>query len=441
MMDGSCIWGIVGFVALLIMMGLGFPIAVCMSVIGFGGLLAFLGVRGTYELLSLNFFSYACTFELTAIPLFLIMGYVSFHTGLTSASFSSARLWLSRLPGGLAIATVTACGLFGACCGSGLPAVAAMGKIALPEMLRFNYDKRLAAGSVSSAATLAVLIPPSIIMVIYAVFTEASLGQLLLAGYLPAVLSIAMFAGMIVVRVRLNPKLAPQNSGETVTWGKRLRSLKDIWGILVLALMVLGVLYSGFLTATEAAAAGAFGAFILMIATKTFTWVNLRSSFAETLLVTGMTLLIILGASLYSKFIALTGLPSAVATWILSRNVPVTGIIILLALLFIFLGCFMDSISMLLLTMPVILPVLITLKINLVWFGIIYVKLVEMGAITPPFGISVYVLSGVVGDTIPIGDIFRGIWWFLLMEFLTLAILIAFPSISLLLPETMGGYR
>ncbi len=432
-------WGTLGFLALLIFIAVGVPVAIALSVIGTVGLFGLMGVPGTFKLLALQFFSFICTFEFSAIPLFLIMGYVAFHTGLTGAAFNSARLWLSRLPGGLAIATVTACGMFGACCGSGIPACAAMGKIAIPEMLKYKYDKKLAAGCVSSAATLAVLIPPSIVMVIYAVFVECSLGKLLMAGYLPGALSVLIFSIMIVVRVRLNPHLAPPVPGEVITWKKRLISLKDIWGILLLALLVMGTLYTGFFTATEAAAAGAFGAFLLMFITKTFQWEKIKDAMSETLLVGGMTFLVILGALLYSRFIALTGLPKEVANLIVSADISIYWIVVLLALLYIFLGCFMDSISMLLVTMPVILPALNTLKVDLIWFGIIFVKLVEIGAITPPFGISVYALSGVVAKDIPITDIFRGIWWFLLMEFLTLAILIAFPEISLFLPRTMMG--
>ena len=431
--------GFLGILFLVALLALGVPIAFAMALSGFSGLIVLLGVEKTFFLLPLHYYSSVSVFTLTAIPLFLLLGYVSVHGGLTSAAFDCARIWLVKIPGGLAMSTCLASGLFGACAGTGVPATAAMGRIAIPEMLRFNYDKSLAAGSVASAATIAVLVPPSIMMVVYSVTTGASLGKLLLAGYVPAALSIIIYMAMIFIRVRFNPSLAPNMPGEIVTWTKRWKALGSVWGILVLIVTLLGGLYSGFFTPTEAAAVGSLVAFILMIINRKFTWPKIRDTFSETLGIMGMVILLVLGASVFGLFITLSGLPQELAKWIGLVGVNIFILIFVIAIVYVFLGMFLDALSILLLTLPILLPVLISMEVNLIWFGIIYIKLTEIGAITPPVGLSVYVLKGVVGDKISLAEIFRGIGAFLLMDILTLALLIIFPQISLFLPNTMRG--
>jgi len=430
--------GLSGFVALLILIGLRVPIAFALSLVGLGGLLWLSGPPATFAMLSSSLYSAVANQTFAAVPLFLLMGYFAYHAGLTRSCFETTRLWLARLPGGLAMATVAGCALFGACSGSGVAAAGAMGRITIPEMLRYGYDKRLATGSIAAAATLAVLIPPSIVMVVYAIFTEISIGRLLMAGYLPGLLSAALLMGMIYIRVKRNPELAPEVPF-SITWPQRLAALRHIWGLIVLILLILGGIYSGFVTATEAAALGALGALVLMAAAGQLNWLTFRDSVFETSRTTAMIFLLIIGASIFTSFMAVSGLPQALAELIVSWNLSVVAVLVIICLVYMFLGCFLDSISMMLLTLPVFLPVLLNLQVNLIWFGIIVVKLVEVGAITPPFGITVYVVKGVVGNTIPLEDIFRGIWWFLIMELLTLGILFAFPEISLVLPTMMLG--
>jgi tripartite ATP-independent transporter DctM subunit len=366
------------------------------------------------------------------------MGYFAFHAGLTRGAFETARLWLARLPGGLAMATVAGCALFGACSGSGVAAAGAMGRVAIPEMLRYGYDKRLACGSISAAATLAVLIPPSIIMVIYAVLTEQSIGRLLIAGYIPGLLSAGLLMGMIYVRVKRRPALAPPVPF-VVTWRQRFEALRRVWGITVLILLVLVGIYVGFVTATEAAALGAFGSLVLMAAARQLTWPNFRDALLETARTSGMIFLLLIGASLFSFFMAVSGLPQKLADVIVGANLSFAVVMLVVCLVYFFLGCFLDSISMMLLTLPVLLPVLVQLQVNLIWFGIIVVKLVEIGCITPPFGITVYVVKGVMGDSVTLEEVFSGIGWFLVMELVTLIILLLLPEISLILPNTMLG--
>jgi len=430
--------GMFGFVVLLGLIGLRVPIAFALTLVGLGGLVILSGPDATFALLASQMYSSVANNTLSAVPLFLLMGYFAYHAGLTRACFDTARLWLARLPGGLAIAAVAGCALFGACAGSGVAAAGAMGRVSIPEMLRYGYDRKLACGSIAAAATLAVLIPPSIVMVVYAILTEVSIGRLLLAGYIPGVLSALTLVAMIMYRCSRDPSLAPPVPIK-ITWSDRLRSLKDIWGITLLIGLVLGGIYTGFVTATEAAAIGALGAFILMMLAKQLTRATFRDSLLETARTTGMIFLLLVGASIFTGFMAISGVPQVLAEVIVEGKYSMWTVLLIICVAYLFLGMFLDSISMMLLTLPVLLPVLKGLDVNLIWFGIIVVKLVEIGCITPPFGITVYVVKGVVGNSVPLEDIFRGIWWFLAMEILTLVILIMFPAISTILPDTMLG--
>jgi tripartite ATP-independent transporter DctM subunit len=430
--------GLLGFVALIVLVALRLPIAFALALVGLGGQFVLIGQQATFAMLSTQLYSSVANHTLAAVPLFLLMGYFAFHAGLTRAAFNTARLWFAGLPGGLAMASVAGCALFGACAGSGVAAAGAMGRVAIPEMLRFGYDRRLACGSIAAAATLAVLIPPSIVIVVYAILVEVSIGRLLMAGYLPGILSAIILMAMIFVRVKTNPKLAPAVPFE-VTWAQRLVALRDVWGIIVLIALVLGGIYAGFVTATEAAAVGALGALGLMALAGQLNAATFKDAVLETARTTAMIFLLLVGAAMFTGFMALSGLPQLLAELIVDANLSVGMVLIIICIVFVVLGCFLDSISMMLLTVPVLLPVLTSLDVNLIWFGIIIVKLVEIGAITPPFGITVYVVKGVVGDAVPLEDIFRGIWWFLIMEIFTLAILFMFPSISLVLPNLMLG--
>ena len=430
--------GLIGFFALLLLIALNVPVTIAMGVPGILGLFYLLGVTQTFEVLTSQTFVCATTYEFTAVPLFLLMGYTAMNAGLVTSAYNSARVWTAGFPGGLSIATCLASGIFGACMGSGIPAAAAMSRIAVPEMLRHKYDKSLAVGSVAASTTVAVLIPPSVIIVIYAIFTEVSLGKMLLAGYIPGALSVLIYMIMIGVRVRLNPKLAPTIRDERITWGRRLAAFQGVWGVAVLFVILLGGIYTGFFTATEAAAIGALAAFVILVATGNFKWSSLKASFLETMEVTAMALMMLVGAALFAVFMDVSGLPKMLANWIVAANMPIPFFLITIAILYIFLGCFLPAISMMLVTLPILMPVLVDLNINLIWFGIIFVKMAEVGGITPPFGISVYVVKGVLRDSVPTSTIFRGIGWFVVMDLITVAILMAFPKITLWLPELVG---
>lgn len=429
--------GLIGIIILILFIALGVPVAISMFSVSIVGIFYFLGFEASLELLYNSTYAGGASFIFAAVPMFLLMGYFAYYSGLISKAFDTASLWLSRLPGGLAMTTSVASGMFGATMGSGGAATAAMSRIAIPEMLRFGYDKSLATGTVAAAATIAVLIPPSIIMVVYASFSGISVGKMLLAGYLPAVLSIVIYLVMIGIRVRLNPKLAPPIFTERITWRRRFASLKDVWGITLLAIMVLGGLYGGIFTATETAAFGASGALFLLFISKRFSWSVMKESLSETLRMGVMIFLLVLGASMFSIFIALSDLPKMLTMFIVDAQLSALHVVIAFLVVDLVLGSMMNAMSIMLLTLPIALPVFNDLNVNLIWFGILFIKMAEIGAITPPFGIGVYIVKGVVGDTVPIGTIFRGIWWFVLMDLLTIIILVAIPQISLWLPSAM----
>jgi C4-dicarboxylate transporter, DctM subunit len=431
--------GILAFIVLLFLLALGVPVGFAMMIPGILGLIYIMGFTATAELILGQTFGYATNLSFTALPMFLIMGYIAVESGLMSKAYDFAKAWLSWLPAPLAMASCVASAIFGACCGSGLAATAAMGKLAIPEMLRHGYNPRMSCGCISSATGVAVLIPPSTIMVIFSVFSQCSLGRLLLAGYLPGVLSMLVYMLVVFLWVRFDPKIASSGISESFTWTQRWIKLKDTWGIvLIMGILLIGI-YTGMFTATEAAAVSALTAFILMAVVGKFKWPLIRNGFADALRISGMTFILLVGALIFSIFIGVTGLPALIASFIASSNLSVMGFIILSVVLYLILGCFMPSTSMLLLTMPVLLPVITSLHIDLVWYGIIYIKMAEVGSITPPFGISVFVLHSIVRKDIPIAEIYKGILPFFVGEMATTAILIAFPLISLWLPNTMRG--
>jgi C4-dicarboxylate transporter DctM subunit len=436
---GSEYVGLIGFAVLLLLMVLGVPVAFSMVFVAMPGLLYLVGFQAASEIIVNSSFRFATTWDFTAVPLFLLMGYFAANSGLVTKAFESARVWVSKLPGGLGMATTVAGGMLGACMGSGVSATAGMSRIAIPEMLRHKYDKSLAAGIVAATADIAVLIPPSLTMVIFATYTDVSLARLMLAGYLPGILTVMIYCVWIGVLVALKPWLAPAVSGEVITWRQRISALKDIWGIILLIAVLLVGVYSGFFTATEAAALGAFSAFVLTFVTKTFTWSAMRQSLIETVEITALTFLIMAGSALFTSFITLSGLPMALSALVVNANLSPLFFVVVVVILNMFLGCFMPGISILLVTLPVLLPVFVNLKVDLIWFGIIFIKTVEVGALTPPFGMAIYVVKGVMGDEISTTDIFRGAGRFIFTELTIAAILLIWPQITLWLPNTMRG--
>jgi len=435
-MSGIAI-GAIAIGVLLLLLALRVPVAFALGGVAVGGILILRGPEAAMGVLTTQPYDFVAHWTLSAVPMFLLMGSVAYHSGLTQALFGAARLWLSWMPGGLAVASTVACAGFAAASGSSVATASAMGRIAIPEMMRYRYDPGMAAGSVAAAGTLGSLLPPSILMVLYAIFAEVSVSKALMAGIIPGVLSALMFSLMIVVRCKLNPALGPSIQ-DKVTWGQRLKVLREVWPLPALIVAVIGGMYSGVFTTTEAAAGGALMAFIIAAAQRRLSFAVLKASVIEALTGSAVVFFIAIGGVLLSRFMAFSGLPNFMAEVINTLAVDKLTLIIIISIIFIILGCFLDSIGLMLLTIPILLPMLEAVGADMIWFGVLVIKYLEIGLVTPPLGMNVYVIKSVVGNTIPLERIFKGVTWFVVTDVVTLALLIAFPGIALLLPALMS---
>ena len=430
--------GIISIVVLLILIGIRVPIGLALGGVSLIGLMfvrsteAALGIFGDLP------FEFGASWSLSAVPMFLLMGSIAYHTGLTSSLFKAARLWLSGLPGGLAVATNFASAGFAAASGSSLATAAAMGRLAIPEMLRMRYDPALATGVVAASGTLGSLIPPSILFVLFGWFTETSIGALLIAGILPGLLTAFVYAGMIVGRCIANPRLAPRVE-DAVSWRERWAVLLEIWPIPLLVLGVVGGIYSGIATATEAAALGALAAAAIALLRGNLTWKAFRLSVVEALESTASIFFVAIGALLLTRLLAFAGLPTIMAESVAALGVGPLQVIVGVSIVYLILGCFLDPLGLMLLTLPVFLPMFDAAHLDMIWVGVIVVKYIEIGLLTPPIGLNAYVVKGVVGDAVPLTTIFRGLGWFIAAEAVVMVLLIAFPEISTWLPERMAG--
>lgn len=429
--------GFLGCGFMLFLLALRVPVAFGLLISAIAGIYAIRGVRPVYGFIENVPFEFATHWTLSAVPMFLLMGAIAGHSGMTSSLYKAMRIWVGRLPGGLAVATNFAGAGFAAACGSSLATTAAMGRLAVPEMLRLGYNPALATGCAAAVGTLGALIPPSIIMVLYAVFAEVPVGQMLIAGIGPGLLTAVAYAGLIIIRCTIQPSLAPAVDLSGVTRAERRQAMAEVWPIPVLAIGVIGGIYTGLVTPTEAGALGALLAAVIGTLRGTLDWVGLRRSISEALRSTGMILFIAISATLFSKFMALSGMPRELSNYVTEMAISPFMAILAVSIILLLLGCFLDTLGIMLLTLPIFLPIFKALDINEIWIGIIIVKLLEIGLLTPPMGMNVFILKGVVGDTVPLGTIFRGIMWMLLAEAVVMALLIAFPPITLFLPSLM----
>ena len=430
--------GIIGAIFLIVLFSLGIPIGYSLGIVGFAGLMYLFGYEAAVTYCLRRIHDFLARFTFTAIPLFILMGYFALYSDLTKDAFTTARIWLTKIPGGLASAVVLASALFAACAGVGIPAAAALGRIAVPEMLENKYDTGLASGVVAAATPMAVLIPPSIIMIIFGILTETSIARLLIAGIIPGILASSVFIAGITFRAWRNPSIAPPYSGE-ITWALRFKELRKIWGILFLFVLVIGSIYLGLATPTEASGFGAFGTLVLGIVRKRLGWNEIKRALYDSVFVSSTIFIIIGMASIFNVFLTRTGVISALGAALIDLNLPPLGTMAVMSVFYIILGCFLDSVSMMIITIPVILPLLTEMKINLIWFGVIMTIYIEIAAITPPFGITVYALKGALGDMIDLWDIFKGCFFFLWMWMVILTILLLFPQLSLWLPALIRG--
>ncbi len=429
--------GFAGLGAVFVLIALRVPIGVALGGVSVVGIALLRSPQAALGALGALPFEFAAHWSLSAVPMFLLMGAVAYHTGMTGSLFRAARLWLGFLPGGLAVATNFAAAGFAAASGSSMATAAAMGRLAIPEMLRARYEPGLATAVVAASGTLGSLIPPSILMVLYGIFAEQPIGRLLIAGIVPGLLTAAVYAAMIILRCWLNPALAPR-AEEPAGWAERLAALRQVWPIPVLVLAVIGSLYGGVATPTEAAAVGALAACGIAALQGRMSRAAMGAAVMEALEGTASIFFIAIGAVLLSRFLALSGMPGFLAGLMGSWAVDPLLVVIGASLIYIFLGCFLDPLGLMLLTLPVLLPMFQALNLDLVWIGVLVIKYLEIGLLTPPVGMNAYVVSGIVGKEVPLPTIFRGLLWFLAAEAVIVALLIAYPQISLWLPDLMG---
>ncbi|WP_072857373.1 TRAP transporter large permease subunit [Loktanella atrilutea] len=425
--------GFIGIFVLLAMIFLRVPVGVALASVSVGGIFIIMGERPAIGMLSSIPYDFTAHWTLSSIPMFLFMGYLCYHAGLTTGLFRLARLWLSWMPGGLSVASIQGSALFAAVTGSSLACTAAMGRIAVPEMLKAGYDKGLATGTVAAAGTIGSMIPPSILLIIYGIFVEQSIAALFIGALIPGILTAILYSVMVVVRCWLKPSLAPRVH-EEVTWGQRFAAFGDTWPVIVLVVGVFGGLFSGVFTPTEAGSVGAALAFLIGLVKRALSWPVLKEAIGETLRTTASIFLIAIGAQLLTRFFALAGTTQIIADWIGNPEYSQLQVILIISVILILLGMLLDPIGIMLLTIPILLPVLEARDINLIWFGVLMAKFLEIGFITPPVGLNVFVVKGIVGDLVPIHKIFTGIAWFVVMDVFLIAALIAFPQIILWLP-------
>lgn len=431
---------IITLISILILIGLRVPIGVAIGCVAFVGFWLLRNLDVALSVLRDTPFVFAASWDLSAIPMFLLMGSIANNSGISSSLFRAARAWFGGMPGGLAVATNMACAGFAAACGSSVAAAAAMARLAIPEMLKNGYDKGLATGVVASAGTLAALIPPSILFVLYGIFAEVSIVKLLIAGIIPGLLTAAIYAIMILVRCKLDPSLAPLIKFENKVALRRERwaSLTEVWPLIALIVGIIGGLYGGVFTPTEAGAAGAFLAAVIGFLQRKLTFTNFVASLKDSMVTTATLFFIGVGAVMYTKLLALAGISAMFTDIIGGWALNPLLLVIATSIIYLILGMFLDPLGIVLITVPIFVPMFAALNLDLVWLGVLVVKYVEIGLLTPPVGFNVYVVKNVVGDSIPLETIFRGCFWFLGCEVIIMTLLIAFPQISLWLPNTMN---
>jgi C4-dicarboxylate transporter, DctM subunit len=436
-MSAMAIGGI-GMAVLFLLVFLKIPLAICMAVVGVGGIWYFTGWNAGFMALSMVPFSTVSSYSIASLPLYVMMGAICFHGGIGEDLYYAMNKLLGRFRGGLAIATVGACACFAAVSASSLATTATLGKIAYPEMKRFNYTSGLATGCIAAGGTMGILIPPSGIMIIYGVMVEASIGKLFMAGIIPGLLEALLYMAMIFIICRVNPMAGPAAPKRPLR--EQLQSVKSLWSVTVLFLLIMGGIYFGWFSPTEGAGIGACGAVVIMLIKKRFTWHGLKETLIEAGSVTAMVMVVMIGANLMISFLAMSRLPTELSVIIANWNVNRYIIIAAIMLVYIILGCVMDSISMVLLTVPVLTPLVVALGFDIVWFGIMVVIAVEMGGITPPIGINVFVMKSIAND-VPMSAIFRGIVPFFLADVILVGMLIALPQLVMMLPNMMGGVK
>ena len=423
--------GIIGIIALFVLIFSRMPVGFLMAIIGFAGFAAIVSVDASLNLLAKDIFSVFASYNLTVIPLFVLMGQIAFHSGISQRLFDTAYRFIGHLPGGLAIATVGACAAFSAICGSTNATAATMGAATLPEMKRYNYKPELATGVVAAGGSLGILIPPSVIFIVYGILTEQSIGELFLAGILPGVLLTLFFVAAILIWATVRPELGPK--GPKSTWKQRFASLPGTIETLIIFIVVMGGLFGGIFTPTEAGAVGAFATLAVAVIKRNIDWSGFVQALFETTRISAMILVIVAGATVFGHFLAVSRIPYDIASWIASFQMHPAVIMSFIILIYLIGGCFIDSLALIMLTIPIFYPVVIDYGFDPIWFGVVIVLITQIGVVTPPVGVNVYVVSGVARD-VPLSVIFKGVVPMLIAMIILTFLLIPFPQIATFLP-------
>ena len=426
--------GIIGVIVLIILLFSEMPVGFVMAAVGFVGFTYLTDLQSGLGLLARDVFNTFSSYGLTVVPLFILMGQLSFFSGISSRLYDSAYVMMGSRKGGLAMATVAACAGFSAISGSTNATAATMATVTLPEMKRHKYDMGLATGTVAAAGSLGILIPPSVIFIVYGIMTEQSIGELFAAGILPGILLALLFLFTIYFQVRRNPSLAP--AGPKTSLKEKILSFGGVVETLIIFGLVMGGIFFGFFTPTEAGAIGAFLTLIMAISRRQLTWKAFLHSLVDTTRTSCMVMIIVTGAVIFGHFMAVTRLPFELADWVAALPLPKQAIMGIIILVYLLGGCFMDALGMIMLTIPIFFPVALALGFDPIWFGVVIVLITEMGVITPPVGINVYVVYGVAKD-VPLGTIFRGVMPMLLALVICNLAIIFFPQIALFLPGLM----
>ena len=429
----------VAFLALFVLLFLEVPIAFGMGLVGFVGLAAYLGLGPALASIGQTASDTVFTYEYAVLPLFVMMGNFIAQSRISHDLYDASNAWLGHFRGGLAHATVVASAGFSAICGSSLATAATMTKVAMPPMERYRYSPRLAAGCIAAGGTLGIMIPPSVAFVFYGIITDTDIGKLFAAGVIPGILGTLLYMSAVTAVTRRNPALGPP--GPRTAWRGRFVALKGVWGMLVLFALVMGGIYTGQFTPVEAAGIGAAGACLIALARRALNWRSFLSVLAETGRTSAMLLAILIGALIFSQFVNVAKFPNILADGFKALDLGPYGVLIVIVLVYLVLGCIMESISMLLLTVPVFYPIVAALDFGLgdktwtlIWFGVIVVTVIEIGMITPPIGLNVFVLKTLLPQ-VPLGEIFRGVTPFIVADCVRVSVLIAFPFLSLVLPR------
>lgn len=428
-------YALIGLAALLLLLFLRMPIGFAMAIVGFGGFSLLVSPQASLHMVGQIIFDNAMSYGFSVLPLFLLMGTLIARSRLSEELFEAANAFLGHRRGGLAMATIAASGGFSAVCGSSTATAVTMAKIAIPSMRRYGYAPTLSTGSVAAGGTIGILIPPSIVMVIYGFATGTDIGKLFIAGIIPGILAVVLLCLTVAVVVAVRPSVA--EAGPRTGWPERLRALSRVWGVVLLFTVVIGSLYFGICTPTEAAGLGAFAAALFALARRSLTFATAFAALGEAAHTTALMFAILFGGLIFANFVEVAGLPHELARWVNGLGVGPVATILAIGLIYLILGCFVDTVSMILLTVPIFFPIVMAQGIDPVWFGVAVVVAAEIGLMTPPLGLNIFVMRTVVPD-IPAATMFRGVIPFVAAEILLFLLIVAFPGIVLFLPSMMG---